>query len=129
MLDDSCDLDINFFDTDIRNIDTPYILPETFFLSTKFNMFLNLTSEYKKSQENANSFKLFLSSLSFELKIICFSEKWLDDSALACESFSKLPHYNSLHQLKGHGKGGRFSIYIIDSFNYKVRTSLSVNNN
>ena len=124
MLDDSCDLDINFFDTDIRNIDTPYILPETFFLSTKFNMFLNLTSEYKKSQENVNSFKLFLSSLSFELKIICFSEKWLDDSALAWESLYKL-----LHQIRGHGKGGGVSIYTNESFSHRVRTNLSVNNN
>ena len=29
-LDNSCDPDKSFFDTDIQNIDTPYILPEEF---------------------------------------------------------------------------------------------------
>ena len=58
-----------------------------------------------------------------------FSETWLDDSALACESLYKPPYYNSIHQLRGHGKGGGVSIYIIDSFNYRVRTDLTVNNN
>ena len=79
--------------------------------------------------KNFDSFKLFLSSLNFESSIICFSETWLDDFALACEPLYKLPHYNSVHQLRGHGKGGGVSICIIDSFNYKVRTDLSVNNN
>ena len=69
----------------------------------------------------------FLSSLIFEFSIMCFSETWLDDSALACESFYKLPHYNSVRQLRGHGRGSGVSIYINDSFNYRVRTDLSVN--
>ena len=30
LLDNSCDPDKNFFDTDIQNIDTPCILPEDF---------------------------------------------------------------------------------------------------
>ena len=30
LLDNSCDPDINFFDTGIQNIDTPYIIPEKF---------------------------------------------------------------------------------------------------
>ena len=30
LLDNSCDPDKNFFDTDIQNIDTPFILPEEF---------------------------------------------------------------------------------------------------
>ena len=73
-------------------------------------------------KKNFDSFKHFLSSLNFEFSIICFSEIWLDDSALACESLYKLPHYNSVHQLRCHGKSGGVSIYINDSFNYKVRT-------
>ena len=32
LLDNSCDPDINLFDTDSQNIDTPYILLEEFFL-------------------------------------------------------------------------------------------------
>ena len=37
-------------------------------------------------------------------------------------------HYNSVHQLWGHGKSGGISIYINNSFNYRVRKDLSVNN-
>ena len=50
LLDNSFDPDINFFfDTDIQNIDTAYILPEeveSFPCKTKFKMTLNLTSEF-----------------------------------------------------------------------------------
>ena len=60
---------------------------------------------------------------------LCFSETWLGDSALACESLYKLPHNNSVHQLKGRGKGGNVPIYINNSFNYKVRTDLIVSKN
>ena len=80
-------------------------------------------------KKNFDSFRLFLSSLNFEFSIICFSETCLDDSALECESLYKLLHKNSVHQLRGHGKGGFVSIYINDSFNYRLRTDLSVNNN
>ena len=83
-LDNSCDPDKSFFDTDIQNIDTPYILPEEFeSFSCKLNsksisiLHLNIRSLKK----NFDSFKLFLSSLNFEFSIICFSETWLDDSA------------------------------------------------
>ena len=34
-----------------------------------------------------------------------------------------------MQQLRGHGKSDGVSIYINDSFNYRVRTDLSVNNN
>ena len=30
LLDDSCDLDVNFFSLKTQNLDTPYILPEEF---------------------------------------------------------------------------------------------------
>ena len=30
LLDNSCDPDKNFFDTDMQNVDTPYLLPEIF---------------------------------------------------------------------------------------------------
>ena len=122
----------DFFDTDIQNIDTPYILPEEF---ESFSCKLNSKSfsiwhlNIRSLKKNFDSFKLSLSGLNFEFSIICFSETWLDESALAYESLYKLPHYNRVHLLRGHGKGGSVSIYINDSSNYKVRTDLSVNNN
>ena len=132
MLDNSCDPDKNVFDVDIQNIYPPYILPEEFesFSCKLYSKSLSVLHLNTRSlKKNFDSFKHFLSSLNFEFRIICFSEIWLDDSALACESLYKLPHYNSVHQLRGHGKGGGVSIYMNDSFNYKVRTDLSVNNN
>ena len=30
LLDNSCDSDLHFFNTNIQNLDTPYILPEAF---------------------------------------------------------------------------------------------------
>ena len=48
---------------------------------------------------------------------------------LTCKLLYKLPHFNSVYQLRGHGKGGVVSIYINDSFNYRVRIDLSVDNN
>ena len=92
-------------------------------------MFSILHLNIRSLKKNFDSFKLFLSGLNFEFSIICFSETWLDESALAYESLYKLPHYNRVHLLRGHGKGGSVSIYINDSSNYKVRTDLSVNNN
>ena len=108
------------------------MLPEEFeSFSCKLNLksFSILHLNIRSLKKNFDGFKLFLSSLNFEFRIICFFETWLDDSALACESLYKLSHHNSVHQLRGHSKGGAVSIYINDSFNYKVRTDLSVNNN
>ena len=132
MLDNSCDPDKNFFDTDIQNIDTPYILPEEFeSFSCKLNSksFSILHLNIRSLKKNFDSFKLFLSSLNFEFSILCCLETSLDDSALACEPLCKLPHYNSVDQLRGHGKVVGVSIYINDSYNYRVRTDLNVNNN
>ena len=97
LLDKSFDRDINFFDTDIHNWYTPYVLSEEFEkFSSKLNskcfsiLYLNTQSLNK----NFNSFKLFSSSLNFEFSIMFF---WnMDDSALACESLYELRHYNSL---------------------------------
>ena len=38
VLDNSCDLDVNFFNVNFQNFDTPYLLPE------KFHDFLDNTS-------------------------------------------------------------------------------------
>ena len=69
---------------------------------------LNIRS-IKKNFEN---FKLFLSSLSFDFSVICFSETWLHESSLTSQSLDELPHYKSIYQIKNYGKGGGVSIYI-----------------
>ena len=92
----------------MQNIDTPYILPDKFeSFSWKLNLkcFSILHLNIRSLKKNFDSFKLFLSSLSFEFNIICFSGTWLDDSALACKSLYKLAHCSSIHQLRVQGKG------------------------
>ena len=112
-------------------MDTPYIsyeehknLNENVSADTLSILHLNIRS-IKKNFEN---FKLFLSSLSFDFSIICFSETWLDESSLTSQSLYELPHYKSIHQIRNYGKGGGFSIYIKDSINFKPRPDLSINN-
>ena len=62
LLDNSCDPDKNFFDTDIQNIDTPYILSEEFErFSCKLNSksFSILHPNIGSLKKNFDSFKLF----------------------------------------------------------------------
>ena len=111
-------------------MDTPYIsyeehknLNENVSADTLSILHLNIRS-IKKNFEN---FKLFLSSLSFDFSIKCFSETWLDESSLTSQSLYELPHYKSIHQIRNYGKGGGVSIYIKDSINFKPRPDLSIN--
>ena len=73
---------------------------------------------------------IFFGSFNF-FTILCFSEAWIDDFALVCEPLYKLPYCNGVHQLREHRKGGHNNKggYNDASFNFKVRTDLSVNEN
>ena len=131
LTDKSFDPDLNFFNSNIGNLDTPYIsheehknLNENGSADTLSILHLNIRS-IKKNFEN---FKLFVSSSSFDFSIICFSETWLDESSLTSQSLYELPHYKSIHQIRNYGKGGGVSIYIKDSINFKPRPDLSINN-
>ena len=130
----SLDPDLNFFNSNIGYLDTPYITNEEHnnlnvngLANTIFILHLNSRS-IKKNFEN---FKFSLSSLSFDFCIICFSKIWLDESLLTSQSLYELPNNKSIHQIKNYGKGGgvsRVSIYITDSINFKPRPDLSINN-
>ena len=98
LTDKSFDPDLNFFNSNIGNLDTPYIsheehknLNENGSADTLSILHLNIRS-IKKNFEN---FKLFLSSLSFESGI-CFLEAWLDESSLTSQL---LPHYKRVTSL------------------------------
>ena len=113
-------------------MDTPYIsheehknLDKNGSADTLSVLHLNISS-IKKNFENL---KLFLSSLSFDFSIICFSWPWLDESSLTSQLLHELPHYKSIHQIRNYGKGCRVSIYIKDSTNFKPQPDLSINNN
>ena len=79
-------------------------------------------------KRNFENFKLFLSTLSFDFSIICFSDTWLDKSSLVSQSLHELPHYESIYQIRNYGKGGGVSIYIKHSINFTPRPDLSINN-
>ena len=115
LTDKSFDPDLNFFNSNIGNLDTPYIsheehknLNENGSADTLSILHLNIRS-IKKNFEN---FKLFLSSLSFDFSIICFSETWLHESSLTSQSLDELPHYKSIYQIRNYGKRAGVSIYI-----------------
>ena len=62
LLDNSCNSDKNFFDTEIQNKDTPYILPEEFErFSCKLNSksFSTLHLNIRSLKKKFDSFKLF----------------------------------------------------------------------
>ena len=62
LLDNSCNSDKNFFDTEIQNKDTPYILPEEFErFSCKLNSksFSTLHLNIRSVKKKFDNFKLF----------------------------------------------------------------------
>ena len=77
---------------------------------------------------NFENFKTFLSNLSFDFSIICFSETWLDESSLTSQSLYELPNYKRIHQIRIYGKGVGVSIHIKDSIKFKPRPDHSIKN-
>ena len=129
LTDKSFDPDLNFFNSNIGNLDTPYISHEEHknlnvngSADTLFILHLNIRS-IKKNFEN---FNFFLFSLSFDFSVICFSETWLDESSLTSQSLYELPNCKNIHQIRNYGKGSRIFIYIKNSINFKPRPDLSI---
>ena len=128
--DDSFDPDINFFNNNIENLDTPYISHEKIKdlnINTSANTLSVLHLNIRSMKKDFESFKLFLSNLNFDFSIICFSETWLDNSFSLSQSLYELPKYKCIHQVRSYGKGGGVSIYIHNSLNFKPRPDLSIN--
>ena len=130
LTDKSFDPDLNFFNSNIGNLDTPYISHEEHKNLNENGsavMFSILHLNIRSIKKNFENVKLFLPSLSFDFSI-CFSKTWLDESFLTSRSLYELPHYKSIHQIRNYGKGCVYSIYIKDSINFKPRPDLSINN-
>ena len=129
LLDNSCDPDLHFFNTNIQNLDTPYILTEEFqnFLDDDISenlsiLHLNIRS-IKKSFE---TLKKISSTVNYNFSIICFSETWLDETTSENLNY-ELPVYYSIHQIRNNLKGGGVSIYIKKVLNFKIKDDLSIN--
>ena len=68
LLDRSCDLDLNFFKNNIRNLDTTYLFPDQFYNFLDNSMtdwFLILDLNIRRIKKKFENFKLFFSSLDF----------------------------------------------------------------
>ena len=103
LLDSSCDPDSNYFNTEIKKIDTRYIIPEYFDSQFKNHMsdglaFLHINM--RSINKIFKKFELILSSLGFTFSVICFSETWLDKTTISNKSLYELPNYTSIHQVR-----------------------------
>ena len=132
LLDDSCDPDVNFFNVNFENLNTPYLFPEDFNSAyeneSSLNYFSILDLNIRSIKKNFENFKMFLNSINFTFSIICFSETWLDETNSTENSLYELPNYMSKHQVRSDRRGGGVSIYVHKMFDFKVRSDLSINN-
>ena len=104
----------HFYNTNIQNLNTPYILPEelqNFLGNDKDENASVLHINTRIINKDFENFKMVLSNLNFSFSIICFSETWLNDSNVDNSNY-ELRNYVSVHQIKNHYKGGGVSVYI-----------------
>ena len=130
LLDISCDPDLNFYKINIKNIITPYIIPENFHIllddsaSESFSVLhLNIRSMNKKLWK---LLKFLGRRLKNNFSIVFFSETWLNDLD-SCNQDYELPNYKSIHHIKKRSRRGEASIYILKNFSFKIRHDLSIN--
>ena len=129
LLDDSCDPYVNFFNANFENLNTPYLFPEDFnnaYENESSSIYLSILHFNIRSIKK--NFKMSLNSINFTFSIICFSETWLDETNSTENSSYELPNYMSKHQVRSDRRGGGVSIYVHKTFDFKVRSNLSINN-
>ena len=77
LFDNSIDPDVHFYNTNIKNLSTPYILPEDFqnFLGDDKDENVSILHlNIRSTNKNFENFKKLLSNLNFSFSIISFSE-------------------------------------------------------
>ena len=121
LLEPDCDPDENFFnDSSIRNLDTPYYLPNDVANSLKdlndsFSVFhLNIRSMSK----NFDAFKILLDQLNFTFKVIILTETWALDNQVSSNSIFRIPNYASIHQVREKRNVGGVSIFVHESLKF-----------
>ena len=131
LLDDSCDPDVNFFNVNFENLNMLYLFHEDFNSAyeneSSSNYFSILHLNIRSIKKNFENFKMLLNSISFTFSIICFSETWLDETNSTKNSLYELPNYMSKHQVRSYRRGGGVFIYVHKTFDFKVRSDLSIN--
>ena len=83
LLNDFCGPDVNFFNENFQNFDTPYLKVGDFdkFLENSFQQLSILHLNIRSIKKNFDNFKFFLNSLNFTFSVICLSETLFDDLA------------------------------------------------
>ena len=128
----SSDPNLHFYNTNIQNLNTPYILPEELqkFLGDDKDENVSVFHLNSRScNKNFENFKMFLSNLNFSFSIIRFSETWLNDSDVDNSNYELL-NYVSADQIRNHYKGEGVSVYIhlnSEMIEFKIRDDLSIN--
>ena len=125
----SSDPDLHFDNTNIQNLNTPYTLPEElqkFLGDDKDENVPVLHLNIRSIKKNFENFKMFLSDQNFSFSIICFSEKWLNNSNVDNSNY-ELPNCVSVHQIRNHYKRGGVSVCIHKNLKFKIRNDLSIN--
>ena len=116
-----------------KNFDAPYVIPEEFYCQFKEHIsdglsFLHIN--IRGINKNFENFNLFLSSLDFTFRVVCFSETWLDETTRTNKSLwiTKLCRHSSREKAKFFlvGAGGGVSLYIHQSVEFKIRNDMSV---
>ena len=77
LFDNSIDPDLHFYNTNIKNLNTPYILPEDFqnFLGDDKDENVSILHlNIRSTNKNFENFKKLLLNLNFSFSIISFSE-------------------------------------------------------
>ena len=77
LFDNSSDPDLHFYNSNIQNLNTPYILPEELQKFLGYDKDENVSLLHlniRNINTNFENFKMFLSNLSLSFSIICFSE-------------------------------------------------------
>ena len=92
LLNNLCHPDSNFFNTEIKNFGTPYVIPE------------QIHSKFKNHMSDAPSFvHVNISSINknFEnFRFICSPETGLNETTISNESFYELLNYSSSEKSK-----------------------------
>ena len=116
LLDNLSDPDMNIIHSqNFKNIDTSYFSVESLFKGTtypKASSFSILHINIRSLKKHFESFKLLLSKLNYEFKIICFSETWCSDENVKHDSLFQLSNYKVIHQIRGNDRTGGGIIYM-----------------
>ena len=104
-LNDSFDLDSNFFNTHGFN-NAVYFTPETLKAMMKENNdipFSDLHFNFRSLNKNFESLKNLLVEINFCFKVIYITEAWCSDDLHFNDRY-QLPNYVSIHQVRKNGK-------------------------